>query len=154
VLHPELVRELLHGRREALIAQHHGLDVEREVAQRADRLAVRLERARHDAARVLGTALVDRVHRRIEHQRDTGEVLDGPIVQEEREAAPLVLLGGDDPVGEAAALRLALRHLLQQAGVHALDVLVPAPFAVDDVEGEARGRQDRGDEQEKTDVNR
>ena len=44
VLDPELLRERLHRRREALVAQHDRLEVEREVAQRADRLAVALER--------------------------------------------------------------------------------------------------------------
>ena len=80
--------------------------------------------------------------------------LNRPVVQEKREPAPLVLLRGDDPVGQAATLGLALRHLFQQAGVDALDLLVPPPFAVDDVQREARGRQDRGDEQEQPDVNR
>ena len=101
---PELVRELVHGRAEALVAQHDRLDVEGEVAERADRLAVALERGRHDPARRLRPAVVDRLHRRVEHQRDPGEVLHRPVVEEEREAAPLVLLGGDDPLDEPLAL--------------------------------------------------
>ena len=39
-----------------------------------------------------------RVQRPVEHQRDPGELLHRPVVQEEREPPPLVLLGGDQPV--------------------------------------------------------
>ena len=72
----------------------------------------RLERRGHDPARRPGPPVVDRLHRRVEHQRDPGEVLHRPVVQEEREPAPLVLLGGDDPLDEALALVVgnALRH--------------------------------------------
>jgi hypothetical protein len=38
------------------------------------------------------------VQRPVEHQSDSGELLHGPVVQEQREASPLVLLGGDQPV--------------------------------------------------------
>jgi hypothetical protein len=51
VLHPELVGELAHRRHEPLIAQDDGLDVEGEVAQGADRLAVLLDRGADDPAR-------------------------------------------------------------------------------------------------------
>jgi hypothetical protein len=37
------------------------------------------------------------VHRSVEHQCDPGQVLDGAVVQEERDAAPFVLFGGDQP---------------------------------------------------------
>ncbi len=35
---------------------------------------------------------------RVEHQRDPGEVLNRPVVEEEGDPPPLVLLGGDQPV--------------------------------------------------------
>ena len=58
----------------------------------------------HDPARRLGPAVVDRLHGRVEHQRDPGEVLHRPVVEEEREPPPLVLLGRDDPLDEPLAL--------------------------------------------------
>ena len=51
-----------------------------------------------------GSPVVDRLHGCVEHQRDPGEGLDGPVVEEEREPAPLVLLGRDDPLDEPLAL--------------------------------------------------
>ena len=50
MLEPELAGELVDRRAEALVAQHDRLDVEREVAEGADRLAVALERGHHDPA--------------------------------------------------------------------------------------------------------
>ena len=44
----------------------------------------------------------------------------GPIVEEEREAAPLLLLGGDDLLGEPCALGFADLRVLQQPRVLAL----------------------------------
>ena len=41
------------------------------------------------------------------HERDSGERLERPVVEEEGEAAPLVLLGGDELCREAFALGLA-----------------------------------------------
>jgi hypothetical protein len=104
VLHPELVRELLDRSAEPLVAQHHRLDVEREIAERADRLAMPLERRGHDPARCLRPPVVDRLHRRVEHQRDPGEVLHRPVVEEERQPAALVLLGRDDPLDQPLAI--------------------------------------------------
>ena len=43
-------------------------------------------------------SVADRVQRAVEHQRDPGELLDRPVVEEEREPAALVLLGEDQPV--------------------------------------------------------
>src|SRR2546428_57562 len=48
--------------------------------------------------------VVDRVADGVEHQRDAGERLHRPVVQEERKPAPLVLLGGDQLLGEARLL--------------------------------------------------
>ena len=42
------------------------------------------------------------------HEGDPGHGLDGPVVEEEREPAPLVLLGGDELLGQPGALVLAL----------------------------------------------
>ena len=72
-----------------------------------------LQRGGHDPARRFGPAVVDRLDGRVEHQRDPGEVLHRPVVQEEGEPAPLVLLGGDDPLDEAFPLGVgnAFRHL-------------------------------------------
>src|SRR5919201_3602794 len=44
VREPDLIRERPHRRSEPLVAEHDRLDVERQVAQRADRLAVALQR--------------------------------------------------------------------------------------------------------------
>ena len=49
-------------------------------------------------------ARLDRVQRRIEHQRDAGQVLHRPVVQEQRDAPPLVLLGRDQPVERLPAV--------------------------------------------------
>ena len=59
----------------------------------------------------LELALIDRVGNGVEHQRDAGERLNGPVVKEEREPAPLVLLGRDQTLGEPRAL-LTLRVIL------------------------------------------
>ena len=50
-------------------------------------------------ARASSSAAVrDRVQRAVEHQRDPGELLHRPVVQEERQPPALVLLGRDQPV--------------------------------------------------------
>ena len=41
--------------------------------------------------------------------------LHGPVVEEEREPAPLVLLGGDDLLGESRALGFAALRVLEDA---------------------------------------
>ena len=41
----------------------------------------------------------------------------GPVVEEERQAAALVLLGGDQPLGQPLALGLAVARLFEQARV-------------------------------------
>ena len=74
------------------------------VAERANRLAMALERRSHDPPCHLRLALVDRLHGGVEHQRDPGQALHGPVVEEEREPAPFVLLGRDDPLDQALAL--------------------------------------------------
>jgi hypothetical protein len=50
---------------------------------------------------------------RVEHERDPGEVLHRPVVEEEGEPPPLVLLGRDDPLDEPLPLVVGdpLRHV-------------------------------------------
>jgi len=57
---------------------------------------VPLERLRQHVARLVRASLRDEVERRVEHQRDPGERLDGAVVEEERDPPPLVLLGAED----------------------------------------------------------
>ena len=83
---------------EALVAQDDRLEREREVAQLADRRPLPVERGAEHVAGVVELAGLDRVQRRVEHQRDAGQVLHRAVVQEQRDAPPLVLLGGDQPV--------------------------------------------------------
>ena len=137
VLEPQLLGELLHGGDDPLVAQHDRLDVEREVAERADRVAVLLEGGAHDLARIAGPVLADRLHGRVEHERDPREVLHRPVVEEERQPPPLVLLRRDQPVGELGALVLADPGVREQARIVELDVLVAPPLADD------RGRATR-----------
>ena len=70
-----------------------------------------LERPLEHLARLGGLPAVDRVDRRVEHQRDTGEGLDRAVVQLQREAPPLVLLGGDPLLELPNALALLLAAL-------------------------------------------
>ena len=92
-----------------------------------------------------GRAALDRVHGCVQHQRDPGEVLDGAVVEEEREPPPLVLLRGDDPVGEALPLVLPDRDVREEAGVLDLHELMPPPLAHDQIERGAPGHDDDGD---------
>ena len=39
---------------------------------------------------------------RVEHERDAGERLHRPVVEEQRDAPPLVLLGREDLLGQLA----------------------------------------------------
>jgi hypothetical protein len=50
--------------------------------------------------------LVDLVQGRVEHERDAGQRLDRPVVQEDGEPSPLVLLGRDELVGQPCALEV------------------------------------------------
>ena len=55
----------------------------------------------------LEIAALDEVERCVEHERDTRERLHRPVVKEQRDAAPLVLLGGENLlrlVGHAVSL--------------------------------------------------
>ena len=62
------------------------------------------ERVRGDALRVLEPAVVDRGADGVEHQRDSRHGLDGTVVELVREPPPLVLLGGDQLLGEPRLL--------------------------------------------------
>src|SRR4029079_355301 len=107
---------------ESLVAEHDRLQRERQGAQFANRGALPvegrgapvprvgepssrdwLERPAEHFARVVELAGLDRVESRVEHQRDPGEVLDGAVVQEERDAPPLVLLRRDQAVEPVVA---------------------------------------------------
>src|SRR5258708_23953413 len=107
-LEPERVRERRDGRADALVAQHDRLEVEREVAERADGVALARERVGEDLARRLEVALLDRVSDGVEHQRDPGERLHGAVVEEERDPAALVLLRGDQAFREPVELAAGL----------------------------------------------
>ncbi len=133
---PELLRKRLDGGREALVAQHERLEVEREVAQRADRVALALEDLREHALRLLEAAGLDRGRDRVQHQRDPRQRLHRPVVEEEREPAALLLLGGDDEVGHPRTLGLALLRLGD-------GLLAAAPFALNEVDAERPGGDDR-----------
>jgi hypothetical protein len=92
----------LDGDREPVVAQDDRLEVERQVAQLADRVPLPLERLLQEVARLLVAALLDEVEHRIEHQADSGQRLHGTVVQEERDPPPLVLLGSEDLVRQLA----------------------------------------------------
>src|SRR5262245_44116118 len=70
VRHAELLRERADGWAEALVAQYHRLQLEREVAQRADRLPLLLERRPEHLRRLVPAAGFDRVDDAVEHERD------------------------------------------------------------------------------------
>jgi hypothetical protein len=69
------------------------------------------ERVVEHLFRALEVSVLDRAADRVEHQCDTGKCLNGPVVEEERESAPLVLLGGDQLFGEPRPLS----RVVQQA---------------------------------------
>ena len=107
-LHRPLLRDLLgerpNRRLEPVIAERDRLDVERQVAERLDRLAVLLERRGQDPARIVVPAVLNRMVDRVEHQRDPGERLHGTVVELQREPPALVLLGRDPLLVEANPL--------------------------------------------------
>ena len=107
-LRVHLAHELVRGRNligkrsqrgaEPVIPEHYGLEHEGQVAKLADRRPLLRERRFQDRASLAGLALLERMHRPVEHQRDPGELLHGAVVQEERQSPPLVLLGRDQPL--------------------------------------------------------
>ena len=94
----DLVGKGVERSREPLVAQHDRFEREREVAELPNRRPLPVERAREHLLGVLELAGLDRMHRRVEHQRDPGEVLDRAVVQKERDPPPLVLLGCDQSI--------------------------------------------------------
>src|SRR4029079_13031024 len=76
---------------------------ERQVTQLADRAALPVERRAEHVACVVELAGLDRVLRGVGDAPDPGEVLDGAVVQEERDAPPLVLFGRDQAVEPVVA---------------------------------------------------
>src|SRR3954468_15339548 len=100
----ELLGQRADGRHEALVPEDDRLEREREVAQRADRVALAVDHAREQLLRLVDVPGVERAADGVEHQRDPGERLDRAVVERQREASPLLLLGGDQLVGEAAGV--------------------------------------------------
>ena len=101
---PDLVREPADGRLDPLVAQHDRLEAERQLAQRADRVAMPVERLVQNRSRGLEVPVVDRVPDGVQHERDPRKSLHGSVVEEQREAPALVLLCGDQLLGEPGAL--------------------------------------------------
>ena len=75
-----LIRQRPHGRRKALVPEHHRLEVEGEAPQLTDRRAVALERAADDLLRFFAATFADRVQAGVEQKRDAGEGLHGAVV--------------------------------------------------------------------------
>ena len=107
VREPERLRECFHRGGEALVAEHDRLEVEREIAERADRVALPCERAVEDPGGLLEPPLSDGVDRRVEHERDPRHRLDRAVVQLVREPPALLLLRGDQLVREPRPFELA-----------------------------------------------
>ena len=63
---------------------------------------VRHKRPVEDLARLLVLAAPDQVEGGVEHERDARERLHRPVVEEERDAPPLVLLGREDLLGQSS----------------------------------------------------
>ena len=108
-MRPNLLGERLERGAEALVAQDDRLEGEREVAQLADRrrAAGRApSRARRWASSSLPVAIECSAASSISAIPD--EVLYRAVVQEQRNASPLVLLGGDQPVERSSVIRSRL----------------------------------------------
>ncbi len=60
---------------------------------------MRDKRPVEDLARLIVLTAADQVERGVEHERDSRERLHRPVVEEEGDAPPLVLLGGEDLLG-------------------------------------------------------
>src|SRR5471032_2671721 len=119
----DLRRERLEGGAEALVAQHDGLEGEREVAQLADRAALPVERGGENLRCIVELAGLDRVERGVEHQRDSRQVLHRAVVQKEGDAPPFVLLGRDQTVER---LRVAQSMIASRSAIATACVRVSA----------------------------
>jgi hypothetical protein len=75
----------------------------------------------------------------VEHQRDARHRLDGPVVEEQRQPAALLLLGGHDEIGHARPLCLALASLCER-------LLAAAALGENEVDAQGAGGDDRGGE--------
>ena len=85
-------------------------------AELADRRTRPPERALEHLAGLLRLAALEEVDRRVEHERDTGERLNRPVMEEERDPAALVLLDGEDLLGRIAPRGLVVRSGTARAG--------------------------------------
>jgi hypothetical protein len=99
-----LIRERPQRRPEPVIAQHDRLEHERQIPELADRRPLLPERRLQDPPALGRVALLERMHCPIQHQRDPRKLLHRPVVQEQRQPPPLVLLGGDQPLERVVAL--------------------------------------------------
>ncbi len=99
----DLGGERLQRRTEPLVAEHDGLERERQVTQLANGRALAVHRPLEHAGGVVDVPRLDRVEHRVEHQGDPREVLHRSVVQEQRDPPTLVLLGRDQPVERLAA---------------------------------------------------
>ena len=140
---PSCSASALDGRPEALVAQHDRLELEGEVAQGTDRLPLLLERRPEHLLRLVGPVLLDRVDDAVEHERDARHRLHWAVVEEERQPAPLLLLGRDQLVGEPCMLGLEPLDLL----FHPLVLM-----ALGEEQHRPRGRDRKGEAEQRQPV--
>jgi hypothetical protein len=107
VLDPLVLRERVHRAREAVVAEDDRLEVERQVAELADRRPRPGERRVEDLLGAAGVAAAHEVEGRVDEQGDAGERLHRPVVEEQRDPAPLVLLGREHLLGELVVRRVS-----------------------------------------------
>src|SRR6185312_8055452 len=119
----DLVGECAHGGLAARLAEDERLDREGEVAKLLDGAPLAFYRALDHLRGVLVAAVLDRAERGVVHERQPGHRLDGPVVEEEREAAALVLLSRDELLGQAAALDRARGEVAEHGGPCAVPAL-------------------------------
>ena len=109
-----LCRQLAEGGAEAVVAKRDRLEREREPSEVAHDAPGPLDREPDHAARLAVLLVAEIGERRLEDQPDARDRLLRPVVQRQREASPLLLLGRQEPVGQARALALAFLGLCPQ----------------------------------------
>src|SRR5205085_1843139 len=96
------LRERVDRRGKTVVAQRHRLEVEGEVTELADRRPRAAECPVEDLTRLLEVAAPDKVERGVEHERNAGERLHGPVMEEEGDPPPLILFRREDVLGQVA----------------------------------------------------